>query len=287
MPGLAAATKEGGCGFDYRMAMGITDLWFKLMDQPDESWNIDALAHELFNRRKEELTISYVECHDQALVGGKTAVFTLLDAAMYYEMHKDIESLAVDRGLALHKIMRLATAASAAGGYLNFMGNEFGHPEWIDFPREGNNWSYHYARRQWSLEENTDLKYHYLSDFDKEMTRLLTKESLLEFAPRLFYVNNNDKVFAFERGGYYFFFNFHPHESFTDYGIVTLPGVYELVFNSDEKRFGGFDRLRPKQHYHTFTLQKEMEILDLLRLYLPSRSSLVLKRIGAGRRSET
>ncbi|MFI4910032.1 MAG: alpha amylase C-terminal domain-containing protein [Sedimentisphaeraceae bacterium JB056] len=280
MPGLAASTEQGGCGFDYRMAMGVADLWFKMMDISDEHWPMSSLAYELFNRRKEEKTISYVECHDQALVGGKTAIFTLLDSAMYYDMHKNIESMVIDRGIALHKMMRIATAASAAGGYLNFMGNEFGHPEWIDFPREGNNWSYHYARRQWCLQDDKNLKYHYLSDFDKSMISFLNEKNLIEYRPQLLYVNDHDKIIAFERGGYFFFFNFNPVQSFTDYGIVTLPGEYRLILDSDEKQFGGFGRLMPGQSYYTMTLEKENEIVDILRLYLPARCCLVLERVS-------
>ncbi len=280
MPGLGSCVENGGCGFDYRMAMGITDLWFKLLDIPDEQWDMNGLIHELFNRRLEEKTISYVECHDQALVGGKTAIFTLIDDEMYYRMRADMHSLVIDRGIALHKMMRLATAATAAGGYLNFMGNEFGHPEWIDFPREGNNWSYHYARRQWNLQENKELKYHYMSVFDRRMISLIKDNSLLDYRPQYLYVNDGDKIMAFERGGYYFFFNFNASASFTDYGIVSLPGVYELVLDSDRAEFGGFDRLAKDQQYHTLTIERDSEIIDILRLYLPCRSCIVLKRVN-------
>jgi|TARA_B110001450_G_scaffold246123_1_gene259899 1,4-alpha-glucan branching enzyme len=67
-------------------------------------------------------------------------------------------------------MIRLLTASLGGDAYLNFMGNEFGHPEWIDFPREGNNNSYHYCRRQWSLFDNQDLRYSQLGEWDKAMT---------------------------------------------------------------------------------------------------------------------
>ena len=277
MPGLACR-EEGGCGFDYRMAMGVTDIWFKMTDRPDEDWDMGAIVYELFNRRSEEKTISYVECHDQALVGGKTLIFTLMDSAMYYDMHKNSRNMNVDRAISLHKMIRLATAASCSGGYLNFMGNEFGHPEWIDFPREGNGWSYKYARRQWSLAKNTDLRYNDLLNFDRAMLELLNGRDILRYRPQQLYVNDGDKVFAYERGGYFFFFNFHPVNSYSDYGITALPGEYELVFDSDRKEFGGFSRVEANQRYYTMERKRDSEVVSELMLYLPSRCSLVLKR---------
>ena len=103
------------------------------------------------------------------MVGDKTIVFRLIDADMYWHMQKGDENYIVNRGIALHKMIRLLTSSTINGGYLNFMGNEFGHPEWIDFPREGNGWSHKYARRQWRLFDNKNLCYHYLGDFDSAM----------------------------------------------------------------------------------------------------------------------
>ena len=175
MPGLGAPVVEGGCGFDQRMAMGVPDHWFRLTDLPDESWNVEQLWHELMNQRQDERTISYVESHDQALVGGKSFIFQLVDAAMYDGMAKDSGNAMAERGVALHKLARLLTLATSDGGYLCFMGNEFGHPEWIDFPREGNDWSYHYARRQWSLRDNPNLRYHGLAEFDQAMIETMAR----------------------------------------------------------------------------------------------------------------
>ena len=208
MPGLASPLKDGGYGFNFRMAMGVPDYWIKIIKElPDEAWNVSELYHELTSKRSDEKTISYAESHDQALVGDKTLIFRLLDKEMYHFMDKASQNLIVDRGLALHKMIRLSTASTGGGGYLNFMGNEFGHPEWIDFPREGNNWSYKYARRQWSLVDNMDLKYHWLGDFDKDMIHLLQENGLLNIPwCRLLADNRPDQIMAYERGQLYFRF---------------------------------------------------------------------------------
>ena len=280
MPGLAAPINDGGCGFDYRLAMGVTDCWFKLLrDVRDEDWDVGWIWHELTNRRADERTISYAECHDQAIVGGKTIIFQLIDADMYSEMRVDDQNIVVDRGIALHKMVRLATLATAGHGYLNFMGNEFGHPEWIDFPREGNNWSYHYARRQWRLCDNPELKYHFLADFDKAMLDVVEDSGVIVTdQPRQTWVCNDDKVLAFVRGSLLFVFNFHPTNSYPDYGIVSLPGEYVLLLDTDEDRFGGHERLFPAQHYCTRRGDGEKRSNRLL-LYLPSRTALVLRRL--------
>ena len=276
MPGLAAPASGGGIGFDCRMAMGVTDMWFKLFDLPDQDWNMFYLFHELTNRRRDERSISYVESHDQAIVGGKTAIFRLADAAMYDAMHAGSQNLAVDRAIALHKMTRLATAAAAGHGYLNFMGNEFGHPEWIDFPREGNGWSLQHARRQWSLADDPGLRYHFLRDFDRAMLEMLNRNPEF-FRRRVQTVRVDDcgKVLVFERDGCYFCFNFHPENSYFDYGFEVLPGEFETVLDSDAPEFGGFSRRAPEQRYWS----RQGQSGAFITLYLPSRTALVLKRI--------
>lgn len=276
MPGLAASASGGGIGFDYRMAMGVTDMWFKLFDQPDQDWNMFYLFHELTNRRRDERSISYVESHDQAIVGGKTAIFRLADAAMYDSMHIGSQNPAVDRAIALHKMIRLATAATAGHGYLNFMGNEFGHPEWIDFPREGNGWSLLHARRQWSLADDPGLRYHFLRDFDRAMLEMLNREPEF-FRRRVQTVRIDDcgKVLIFERGGYYFCFNFHPENSCPDYGFEVLSGEFETVLDSDAPEFGGFARRVPGQRYWS----RPGRSGTFITVYLPCRTALVLKRV--------
>ena len=280
MPGLCAPVTEGGCGFDYRLAMGLPDTWFKLVREvQDQDWSMQHIWHQLTDHRPEERTVSYVESHDQAIVGDKTMMFELVDASMYSSMTKKAEDLAIDRGMALHKLLRLVTASTASGGYLNFMGNEFGHPEWIDFPREGNNWSYHYARRQWSLRDNPELRFHYLADFDAAMLAMLTEHgALAKTPPRLLLANDGDNILAFEREGMYFFFNFHPEQSFTDYGIEVIPGTYRLLMDSDEERFGGQARLALNQEFLPEPVRDGNLLRYMLRLYLPCRTSLVLKR---------
>lgn len=270
MPGLAASWNQpGGIGFDYRMAMGVTDMWFKLFDMPDEKWQMGWMYHELCNRRRDERSISYAECHDQAIVGGKTAIFRLADAAMYDSMHVGSQNLVIDRAVALHKLMRLSTLGTAGQGYLNFMGNEFGHPEWIDFPREGNNWSLSHARRQWSLCENQDLRFHFLADFDRAMLSLINERSeFMECVPQLLKLDETAKILIFERDDLYFCFNFHPENSYVDYEFEARNGEFDTALDSDAAEFGGFARRVAGQIYHNADSK--------LRLYLPSRSALVL-----------
>jgi len=289
MPGLAAPISEGGCGFDYRLAMGVPDCWFKLAnDVPDEQWNMGYLWHELTNRRDDEQTISYVESHDQALVGGKTMIFELIESAMYDSMSVTDNNAVVDRGMALHKMSRLATIATAGQGYLNFMGNEFGHPEWVDFPREGNNWSYHYARRLWHLRDNPDLKYHFLADFDKEMIRLISQHDVIANAlPRLVTIREDDKIFVMERAGLFFLFNWHAERSVVDYTIEVPPGEYEHLMNTDEPQFGGHGRIAPDQRQSSIPAVEQNVLHHRISVYLPCRTALVVRRllpssVGAG-----
>jgi 1,4-alpha-glucan branching enzyme len=278
MPGLALPVEEGGVGFDYRFAMGVPDNWIRLTkNTPDEHWPMGHLWHELTNRRQEEKTISYTESHDQALVGDKTLMFRMADAAMYQHMTIDDPDLGLERAMALHKMIRLITLATAGSGYLNFMGNEFGHPEWIDFPREGNNWSYHYARRQWGLVDDPRLKYHLLARFDRQMITLFDANDLLaDPNPCLLWNHDHDKTLAFLRAGWIFAFNFHPSQSFAGYGIPAPKDTFGMVLDTDDPQFGGHGRLTPRQVHHP------QDALDnpwgnRLLLYLPSRTAIVLK----------
>ncbi len=289
MPGLAASAEAGGCGFDYRLAMGVPDCWFKLVnDVPDENWNMNYLWHELTNRRADEKTVSYAECHDQALVGGKTLIFELAGSAIYDSMSANSSNLKVDRAMALHKMIRLATLAAAGNGYLNFMGNEFGHPEWIDFPREGNNWSYHFARRQWSLRDAPDLKYRFLAEFDIAMIGMVGSGVFpAPLAPRLLFLRNDDKILAFARGDLLFIFNFHHSRSVTDYSIEAPPGEYVLLMDTDEARFGGQDRLRAEQSYFTQSSIESGELRSRILVYLPCRVAAVIRRKTVKRRADS
>jgi len=281
MPGLAAPAVSGGIGFDYRLAMGIPDFWFRMLrDVRDEHWDMGHLWHELTNRRADERTVGYVESHDQALVGGKTVMFELVDAAMYEFMRMSDTHLKVDRGIALHKMLRLVTLATAGDGYMNFMGNEFGHPEWIDFPREGNNWSYHYARRLWSLRDDPELKYSGLADFDRAVLRLFRDRTVIGRAqPGRCLVHNDDKIVVVDRAEFLFCFNFHPSESVPNYGVEVVPGEYRSVLDSDEARFGGQGRIAPDQRYVTEEDTWEGRTRHRIHLYLPARTALVLERV--------
>lgn len=277
MPGLAAPIEHGGIGFDYRLAMGIPDNWIKLIkESADEQWPIGKLWHELTNKRHDEKTISYVESHDQALVGDQTLIFRLIERDMYEHMSLQTRNLTVNRGIALHKMIRLLTLATAGDGYLNFMGNEFGHPEWIDFPRAGNDWSYHYARRQWHLRDDPKLLYHFLADFDKAMLELARLTGFLEHYPPILRVEHySNLILGFERADLLFLFNFHPSCSRLDYGVETTPGSYRLVLNTDAPCFGGHDLVLEKQTYLTAA---DMHGRHWVKVYLPSRTALVLHR---------
>jgi 1,4-alpha-glucan branching enzyme len=281
MPGIAAPQEIKGYGFSYRLSMGVPDFWIKLVKETtDEEWDMGKLMYELTQHRPEEKIISYCESHDQALVGDKTLIFRMIDAEMYTGMAKTYHSFTVDRGIALHKMIRLITFSTSGGGYLNFMGNEFGHPEWIDFPREGNNWSFKYARRQWQLAENKNLKYFDLSKFDRKMVKLHHDFKVLDdlTITRIF-ENNNDKVVAFMRGEFLFVFNFHPTQSFTDYGI-PVKGKFRIVLDTDDPDFGGFNRIDRNAVYLSVK-KAERGIINApmyLYLYLPLRTCLVFKR---------
>jgi 1,4-alpha-glucan branching enzyme len=270
MPGLATPLSEGGMGFDYRMAMGMPDYWIKIIKElPDEQWNVNALFHEASTRRVEEKTVTYAESHDQALVGDKTIAFRLMDKEMYFCMSRDMPSLVIDRGMALHKMIRLFTASAGGNAYLNFMGNEFGHPEWIDFPREGNGWSYKHARRLWHLADDNLLRYSFLRDFDEAMIRLLREWRCLADPWSYKCASNEiDQVILYRRGGLYFVFNFHPTQSYTDYPFPIQDGSYRILLNSDNRRFGGFGRIDEEMEYKS--------IQGTIKLYLPNRTAFVL-----------
>ena len=281
MPGLAAKFKDGGYGFDYRMAMNIPDYWIKTIKElPDEEWKPSSIFWEVKNRRSDERTISYCESHDQALVGDKTIIFRLIDADMYWHFKKGDENDRVRRGIALHKMIRLVTASTINGGYLNFMGNEFGHPEWIDFPREGNGWSYKYARRQWNLVDNKELCYHYLGDFDKKMLEVIKSEPHFNDTPlKEIWHNDTDQILAFSRNQLIFVFNFSPTRSFSDYGFLVPNGTYNVVLNTDSWEYGGFGFVDESvKHITLADPLYEKDGKGWLKLYIPARSALVLRK---------
>ena len=282
MPGLALPFAAGGIGFDYRMAMGIPDYWIKMIkEKRDEDWHPISIFWELTNRRADEKTISYCESHDQALVGDKTIIFRLIDKEMYWHMMVGDNDMTVARGIALHKMIRLVTIAAINGGYLNFMGNEFGHPEWIDFPREGNGWSYKYARRQWSLVDRQDLKYRFLNTFDNDMVRLIS--SCYDFQRRpvgKLWEKDDDQVLAFSRGDLVFVFNWNPVKSFDGYGFLAPAGEYEVVLNTDDPEYGGYGLVDDSvRHFTQPDPLYSPSGKGWLRLYLPARSAQVLRLV--------
>ncbi|MGK0186355.1 MAG: 1,4-alpha-glucan branching enzyme [Verrucomicrobiales bacterium] len=275
MPGLCKPIADGGIGFDYRLAMGIPDYWIKLLKHSaDEEWDINALYDTLRNRRYGEKTIAYAESHDQALVGDKSLAFWLMDQEMYWNMAKSTQSVVIDRGIALHKMVRLITIALGGEGYLTFIGNEFGHPEWVDFPREGNHWSYKYARRQWSLVDNEELRYEQLNAFDKAMIELIKGRGILDSQDiQQVHMDAVNNVVVFKRGDLLFAFNFHPEHSIPDYEFsISGQGEWKVQLCSDDSRFGGFDRVDTTVPVRSLMVGKTPS----LRLYLPNRTALVL-----------
>lgn len=282
MPGIAAKIEDGGYGFDYRMAMNIPDYWIRtIKDKIDEDWKPSGIFWEVTNRRKNEKTISYAESHDQALVGDKTIIFRLIDADMYWHMQKGDANYVVNRGIALHKMIRLITASTMNGGYLNFMGNEFGHPEWIDFPREGNGWSCKYARRQWDLVDNKNLLYHAMADFDADMLKLLKGVKSFQTTPvQEIWHNDEDQVLAFQRKDLIFVFNFNPKKSFTDYGFLVTPGKYMAVLNTDSPLYGGNGLTDDTvEHFTVADPLYAREKKEWLKIYIPARTAVVLKKM--------
>ncbi|MCD6347966.1 MAG: alpha amylase C-terminal domain-containing protein [Bacteroidales bacterium] len=280
MPGLAVKQENGGIGFTYRLSMGIPDFWIRyIKEKHDEEWNVNEIFHELTNKRQDEKTISYTESHDQALVGDKTIIFRLADKEMYTHMSLQQNSHIIDRAISLHKMLRLITLSTSGGGYLNFMGNEFGHPEWVDFPREGNNWSYHYARRQWNLAESSELKYQFLNSFDKAMIIFWRQHpDLSSYAPQLVHNNETDQVIAFARNDYIFIFNFNPRQSFKDYGIHCEAADYQIALNSDKPIYGGYDRIDESVLLESVPLTR-MGPESVVMTYLPNRTAIIIKKI--------
>ena len=280
MPGLTAPIADGGIGFNFRLGMGIPDFWIKLLKEfRDEDWNIHEIWKVLNDRLPHVKTVAYAESHDQALVGDKTLAFRLMDKAMYWHMQKEDTDLTIERGIALHKIIRLLTISLSGDAYMNFMGNEFGHPEWIDFPREGNGWSYSYCRRQWSLADNPELKYQYLAAFDRAMIKTINENQILSsFFGNQLNMDETNKTIIFERNHLLFVFNLHPQNSIPDYTFkIPEPGTYALILNSDDQQFGGHGRIDPTVDYQSFTEMTNKE--HFLKIYATNRTALVFRRL--------
>jgi 1,4-alpha-glucan branching enzyme len=282
MPGMCLPVGSGGIGFNYRLGMGIPDMWIRLIREGKmEKWNMSGIYYQLTEGRPSEKTISYAESHDQALVGDKTLIFRLADAEMYDGMDKIYHSLAIDNAIDMHKLIRFVTLTLARNGYLNFMGNEFGHPEWIDFPREGNGWSYKYARRQWSLSTNPFLKYMWLNQFDEDMIHLVRKYHLLESGPaESLYIENDHHTFSFCRGNLIFVFNLHPNKTEDDHFVrtrLTGDGSYKVIFSSDDACYGGQDRI---SHDYVFTTEENNFGEHGFPFYLPCRTAAVLQKVS-------
>lgn len=281
MPGMCNPIEDGGIGFDYRLGMAIPDFWIKLLeDVPDEDWNLDEMWGIMTSRLPGVKTVAYAESHDQALVGDKTIAFRLMDKEMYFAMNRSSENLVVERGMALHKMIRLMTISTGGDAYLNFMGNEFGHPEWIDFPREGNNWSYAHARRLWSLSKNGFLRYSQLRDFDRAMIRLVKKNKVLQNGyPWKWNTDYDNKTLIFSHRNLLFVFNWHPEASIPDYITeVPRPGKYTVELTTDDTRFGGHGRNSVGSEHFSYSAKDEAGNLHhYIKIYNTARTAMVLK----------
>ena len=277
MPGMCLPIEDGGIGFDYRLAMGLPDMWIKATKTQDEFWDINKMWGDMCLRRPGENSVAYVESHDQALVGDKTMIFRLADANMYTDMEKTTHNPIIDRAIALHKMIRLFTLAGGGEAYLNFMGNEFGHPEWIDFPREGNGWSFHYCRRQWSLKDNGLLKYQWLNDFDYDMVHLCKRHKIFrQGMANLMLMKAPEQMLCFARCDLFFVFNFHSSNSLEHILIPVYPDTKELVvkFSSDDEKYGGFSQVA----HMTYPI-KEFDGVRYVELYIPARTAIVLREV--------
>jgi len=256
-------------------------MWIKLLKhKQDDEWDMGDIVHTLTNRRHGEKSIAYCESHDQALVGDKTLAFWLMDKEMYTHM-SDLTPMTpiIARGLALHKMIRLLTHSLGGEGWLNFEGNEFGHPEWLDFPREGNGNSFQYARRQWNVVDDKILRYRYLNNFDAAMNHLAGQYGWLE-APQAYVSlkNESDKVIVYERAGLLFIYNFHPTQSFTDYRVgIEEAGEYSIILSSDDRQFGGFDNIKLDSKFFTTPLAWNGR-KNFLQVYIPTRTCIVLAK---------
>ena len=278
MPGMCLPIKDGGIGFDYRLSMGMPDFWEKILEKRDEDWDMGRLWYELSTCRPEEKRISYVESHDQALVGSKTTIFRLADSSMYWDMEKKIHNIVIDRTIALHKMIRWITISMGSEGYLNFMGNEFGHPEWIDFPREGNDYSFHYARRLWSLADNGLLKYDWLLKWDKIMLKQIKENKQLGNDIFRLWLDNDRKVIAYRNADIVYIFNFHPQNSYDSFQVpIHDKGKFKVILDTDDKEFGGLSRISKDYVYESKNL--ENTDYDGIEIYIPSRTALALKKV--------
>lgn len=278
MPGMCLPVEDGGIGFDYRLAMGMPDFWERALEKRDEDRDLGHMWYELSTYRPEEKRIAYVESHDQALVGSKTSIFRLADQEMYRHMAKDDRNIIIDRAIALHKMIRWITISLGTDGYLNFMGNEFGHPEWIDFPREGNDFSFHYARRQWSLAEDENLKYGRLKEWDKVMLEEVKKYKQLGNEIFRLRLDNDRKVIAYKNKDLVYIFNFHPQNSYDSFAVpIHENGSFKVILDTDEERFGGLSRISHDITYQTKRL--ENTDYDGIQIYIPSRTAMVLKKL--------
>ncbi len=279
-PGMCLPLEYAGVGFDYRLNMGMPDLWIRLVkEQRQEDWDMGRIWNELTGGRPGEKAIGYVESHDQCLVGDQTLLFRMAGAEMYGGMGKTYHTPSMDRAIDMHKVIRFVTCTLASDGYLNFIGNEFGHPEWVDFPREGNNWSYQHAQRRWSLCFDWNLKYEWLANFDRAMTYFVnTNELHCSGSAHALWIGQAQKVLLYERSGFLFAVNMHP--TWSQEGVFlsterTGPGGYRVIFSSDEWPFGGQERISKNTVYHS----ADTEFGHGLRIYLPCRTACVLKKV--------
>jgi len=267
-PGMSCSPDNAGLGFDYRFAMGLPDFWAKFIE---EGRTMGQMWHELTNRRHYDKTISYTECHDQCINGDDAFIWRMIKDDMYTHMSVFSDSWKCSRGVALHKLMRFITLGSAGQGWLNFMGNEFGHPEWID--------AEDYAHRQWHLAETTHLKYSKLDAFDRNLLRLVREyPEQFQRGPRFRYIHEEERILAFERGTLLFVFNFHELQAQKHLDLMVTPGKYTEIFSSDELAYAGHGNLSTRTPGEHFSDAASGVLEQRITLYVPPLAGLALVR---------
>ncbi|CAL5392773.1 unnamed protein product [Camellia sinensis] len=275
-PGLSEPTSLGGLGFDYFVNLSASEMWSSLLENvPDSDWSMSKIVSTLVgNRHSADKMLLYAENHNQSISGGRSFAEILFGETME---HASDKRALLFRGCSLHKMIRLITFTIGGHAYLNFMGNEFGHPKRVEFPMESNNFSFSLANRRWDLLENgvhSELLY-----FDKDMMNMDENERILSRGlPNIHHVNDTTMVTSYSRGPLLFIFNFHPTTSYENYSVgVEEAGEYQVILNTDEKKYGG-QALIAQDQYIQRTISKRIDGLrNCLVVPLPYRSAQVYK----------
>ncbi|KAH7682202.1 1,4-alpha-glucan branching enzyme protein [Dioscorea alata] len=241
-PGLCESTTQGGLGFDYYVNLSVTDLWLWLLqDVPDQAWSMSKIVNVLVNSQSSNRRmLVYCENHNQSISGGRSFAEILFgNNNQNFIGLEDFEF----RGSSLHKMIRLISFSIGGSAYLNFMGNEFGHPNRVEFPMESNNYSFAFANRKWDLLKDKGLHMG-LFNFDKEMMKLDEKEQILSRNPSTVHHVDDSKM---------------------------------VILNTDDVSFGGRGVIQSDQNLKKTCSKRTDGYRNSLELTLPSRSAQVYK----------